>query len=104
MFGEMKKDSFDLERTMLGYFLRLSGITLATALLYVWLLSTRTQIIHNGLHHLVDRYGQLDLSIYQIGLRFIERQLVNAHSVRLSLWGTVDSNCQVTRRTSIEYT
>ncbi|MGQ9502725.1 MAG: hypothetical protein ACUVSB_11780 [Anaerolineae bacterium] len=37
MFGDMKKHSFDLERTMLRHADRLSRLTLAVAVLYVWL-------------------------------------------------------------------
>jgi len=85
MFGDLKKHGFDLERTMLRHFLRLSRLTLAVALLYVWLLSTGTKTIHNGLRHLVDRNDRRDLSIFQIGLRYVERLLVNALSVNLIL-------------------
>jgi hypothetical protein len=34
---------------------------------------------------LVDRTDRLDLSIFQIGLRFIERCLINALTFRVSL-------------------
>ena len=55
MFGDLKKHGFDLESTLLRYFLRLSRCRLAVALLYVWLMSVGTQTIHVGLRHLVDR-------------------------------------------------
>jgi len=71
MFGDMKKHGFDLECTMLRHFLRLSRLTLAVALLYVWLVSVGTQTIHAGKRHLVDRKERRDLSIFQIGLRYV---------------------------------
>lgn len=77
MFGDMKDHGFDLESTMLRHFQRLSRLTLAVALLYVWLVSTGTQTIRNGLRPMVDRNERRDLSIFQIGLRFIDRRLVN---------------------------
>ena len=80
MFGDMKKHGFDLENTMLHTFQRLSRLTLAVAFLYVWLISIGTRTIHAGLRHLVDRNDRRDLSIFQIGLRFIQRRLVNALS------------------------
>lgn len=83
MFGDMKRHGFDLESTMLRHFLRLSRLTLAVALLYVWLMSIGTQTVHAGLRHLVDRKDRRDLSIFQIGLRFIERRLTNGFSFRL---------------------
>lgn len=77
MFGDMKKHGFDLESTMLRHFLRLSRLTLAVALLYVWLISVGAQTIHAGKRHLVDRKERRDLSIFQIGLRYLERRFVN---------------------------
>ena len=85
MFGDMKRHGFDLDCTMLRHFLRLSRLTLAVVLLYVWLISAGTRTIHAGLRHLVDRSERRDLSIFQIGLRFIDRRLINAFSVLISL-------------------
>ena len=86
MFGDFKKHGFDLESTMLRHFLRLSRLTLAVALLYVWLISVGGRTIRNGLRHLVDRVDRRDLSIFQIGLRFIERKLTNAQPFRILLF------------------
>lgn len=85
MYGDFKKHGFDLERTMLRHFLRLSRLTLAVAVLYVWLVSVGTRTIRSGLRSLVDRTDRRDLSIFQIGLRFIERCLINALPLRISL-------------------
>ena len=85
MFGDFKKHGFDLERTKLCHFQRLSRLTLAVAILYVWLVSVGTQTIHAGDRHLVDRHDRRDLCIFQIGLRFIERCLTNALSIKIPL-------------------
>jgi hypothetical protein len=85
MFGDFKKHGFDLESTMLHHFLRLSRLTLAVALLYVWLISVGGRTIRDGLRHLVDRVDRRDLCIFQIGLRFIERSLTNALPFRIPL-------------------
>jgi hypothetical protein len=85
MHGDLKKHGFDLESTMLRHFLRLSRLTLAVACLYVWLISVGGRTIHQGLRHLVDRIDRRDLSIFQIGLRFIQRRLTNALSVSIPL-------------------
>jgi hypothetical protein len=76
MFGDFKKHGFDLETTMLRHAPRLSRLTLAVAFLYVWLLSVGSRTIRVGLRHLVDRKDRRDLSIFQIGLRFIDRKLL----------------------------
>jgi len=85
MHGDFKKHGFDLESTMLRDFLRLSRLTLAVVLLYVWLISVGSRTIHQGWRHLVDRHDRRDLSIFQIGLRFIQRRLTNALSVSIPL-------------------
>jgi hypothetical protein len=85
MFGDMKDHGFDLECSMLHSFLRLSRLTLAVAFLYVCLVSSGARTIHQGLRHLVDRKDRRDLSIFQIGLRFIDRRLVNSLPIHISL-------------------
>lgn len=85
MYGDFKKHGFDLEHTMLRHFLRLSRLTLAVAILYVWLVSVGTHTIRSGLRNLVDRNDRRDLSIFQIGLRLIERYLTNAVPFQIQL-------------------
>jgi len=85
MFGDLKGHGFDLERTMLRHAVRLSRLTLAVALLYVWSISIGTNTIRNGQREQVDRRDRRDISIFQIGLRFIERQLINTHPCPVNL-------------------
>jgi len=85
MFGDLKKHGFDLESTMLRHDARLSRLTLAVALLYVWSLTVGVKTIHRGLRALVDRKERGDLSIFQIGLRFNERCLINGLDFKISL-------------------
>jgi hypothetical protein len=85
MFGNLKRHGFDLEGTMLRHFSRLSRLTLAAAFLYVWLLSNGGKFVRAGLRHLVDRKDRRDLSLFQIGLRLLDRKLLNALPVSSSL-------------------
>lgn len=85
MFGDMKRHGFDLESTHLRHFIRLSRLTLLVVLLYIFLMSSGVQVIKNSLRYLVDRRERRDLSVFQIGLRFIQRQLVNSLRVSISL-------------------
>jgi len=85
LHGDIKKHGFDLESTMLQDFLKLSRLTLAVAFLYVWLISVGSVTIHAGLRRLVDRNERRDLSIFQIGSRFIQRRLTNDLSVQIPL-------------------
>jgi hypothetical protein len=85
MFGDFKKHGFDLESTMLRHAARLSRLTLAVAFLYVWLLSIGSRTIRSGLRHLVDRKDRRDLSLFQIGYRFIDRKLLRLLPVSVLL-------------------
>ncbi len=89
MFGDFKKHGFDLETTMLRHAPRLSRLTLAVSFLYAWLLSVGSRTIRAGLRHLVDRKDRRDLSLFQIGLRFIDRKLL--HSLPFSVLLSVRS-------------
>jgi hypothetical protein len=73
MHGDLNKHGFDLESTLLHDFEKLSRLTLAVALLYVWLITVGGRTIQDGLRHLVDRHDRRDLSIFQIGLRSVQR-------------------------------
>jgi hypothetical protein len=86
LHGDLKDHGFDLESTMLHDFMKLSRLTLAVAILYVWTISVGGRTIHEGLRHLVDRNDRRDLSIFQIGLRLIERRLTNDLSVQVPLF------------------
>lgn len=85
MFGDLKKHGFDLESTMLRTSEHLSRLTLVVAYLFDWLISAGAKIIRIGLRHRVDRKDRRDLSLFQIGWRFIDRQLLRLLSFPLSL-------------------
>lgn len=86
MFGDFKSNGFDLEHTRLHHFLRLSRLTLAVALLYVWLMSTGAKAIKNGDRPTVDRKDRRDLSVFQIGLRLVKRRLTNDLDIQISIF------------------
>ena len=77
MFGDLKGNGVDLESTHLRNILRLSRLTLATSLLYVWTLAVGSRAIKNGKRHLVDRRDRRDYSVSRIGRNMIERCLIN---------------------------
>lgn len=93
MFGDLKGHGFDLESTHLQHISRLSRLTLAVALLYVWVISVGTAVIKNGERPWVDRADRRDLSIFQIGLRWIERRLTNTGTIPMRLCPTC--NCKL---------
>jgi hypothetical protein len=75
MFGDMKGHGFDLEVTFLKHFMRLSRLTLAVCLIYLWLVATGEHVIATDQAHEVDRTDRRDLSIFRLGWDFIERRL-----------------------------
>ena len=77
MFADFKGHGFDLEASRLDHFVRLSRLTLAVALLYIWIVTFGSQTIKNGNRRLVDRADRRDLSIFRIGLDMLERCLAN---------------------------
>jgi hypothetical protein len=81
LFGDLKGKGFDLESTRLQHFMRLSRLTLVVAVLHLWFTSTGATVIKNGQRSWVDRNDRRDLSLFQIGLRWIKRRLVNQSSV-----------------------
>ena len=83
-FGDMKSNGFDLESTHLRHFLRLSRLTLAVVLLYVWLLAFGSQVIKSGQRYLVDRRDRRDHSIFRIGRNMAERRIKNGTKLQIS--------------------
>jgi hypothetical protein len=71
LFGDLKKHGFDLESSHLLSFLRLNRLTLAVAMLYVWLVSEGAHALANERAHLVDRSDRRDLSLFRLGLELI---------------------------------
>ena len=78
MFGDFKGHGFNLEDSHLRHTQRLSRLTLAVILLYVWLVAFGSRVIKNGLRSLVDRADRKDYSIFRIGYNMAERCLANA--------------------------
>ena len=83
-FGDLKSNGFDLESTHLRHFLRLSRLTLAVVLLYVWLVAFGSRVIKSGQRHLVDRRDRRDYSIFRIGRNMVERLIRNGSKLRIS--------------------
>lgn len=75
MFGDMKGHGFDLEKTRLRQPDRLNRLMLAVSLVYLWLVSVGEYVLKHGLATEIDRNDRRDLSIFRLGLDFIQRRL-----------------------------
>src|SRR5262249_50754582 len=75
MFGDLKKHGFDLESTHQRHVLRLSRLTLAVCLLFIWLVALGEFVLANNLCAQVDRTDRHDLSIFRLGWDFLDDYL-----------------------------
>src|SRR5215210_6293755 len=75
MFADFKGHGFDLESTQLRRFGRLSRLTLAVAMLYVWLVEHGAQVIKRGQRRLIDRSDRRDYSVFRLGCNMLDRRL-----------------------------
>ena len=71
MVGDLKGLGFDLENSHLRSFQRLNRLTLAVAMLYVWLVCEGAQALIAGRASQVDRHDRRDLSLFRIGVQLI---------------------------------
>lgn len=75
MFADFKGQGFDLESTRLRRFAKLSRLTLAVAMVYVWLLKYGAEVVKRGQRRLVDRSDRRDHSLFRLGLNMLDRCL-----------------------------
>lgn len=64
--GDLKANGLDLEQSALFYFLRLSRLTLAVVLLYVWVFALGTDAVKQDLQAEVDRSNRRGLSLFRL--------------------------------------
>jgi len=74
MFGDLKGHGFDLELSRLSTPDRLSRLTLAVCILYVWLVTLGEHALKMGFNTEVDRTDRQDLSIFRLGWDWLERR------------------------------
>lgn len=75
MFADFKGQGFDLESTHLRHFGKLSRLTLAVSMLYVWLVVYGAEVIKRGRRCLVDRRDRRDHSLFRLGYNMLDRCL-----------------------------
>lgn len=78
MFADFKGHGFDLESTQLRRFGKLSRLTLAVAMLYVWLVEHGAHVIKRGQKRMVDRSDRRDHSVFRLGCNMLDRRLAQA--------------------------
>lgn len=95
LFGDLKKHGFDLESSHMQSFLHLSRLTLAVALLYVWLVTEGAQALIQGRSTQVDRSNRRDLSLFRIGLELVEQALCWGDTFRVEFRPILTHHCSL---------
>lgn len=75
MFRDFKEQGFRLEKTRLMEKERVSRLVLCVCLAYVWMVRLGVQIAGSSLQRQVDRRRKAQLSLFQMGLRYLKRML-----------------------------
>ncbi len=75
LFGDLKRHGFDLESSHLRSFRPLHTLTLAVALLYVWLVTEGTHALVQGRTAHIDRSNRRDLSLFRLGIELVDSAL-----------------------------
>jgi hypothetical protein len=97
MFADFKGHGFDLQSTRLRRFGKLSRLTLAVAMLYVWLVENGVQAIKRGQRRLVDRSDRRDYSLFRLGCNMLDRCLAQVTEPFTRLYG-IRVNASITLR------
>ena len=75
LFSDYKSRGFNLHKSHLSDPERLNRLMMAASLAYIWLVYLGEYAIEKGWHKLIDRTERRDLSLFQLGIRMLERLL-----------------------------
>ena len=70
-FSDQKSRGFNLNKSRLSDPKRLSRLMIAACLAYIWIVFLGVQAISKGLNTFIHRTNRCDLSLFQLGLRFL---------------------------------
>jgi hypothetical protein len=74
-FSDQKSRGFELSKSHLSDPLRLSRLLMATCLAYIWLVCLGVRVVMRGKLRRIHRTNRCDLSLFQIGLLWLEHCL-----------------------------
>jgi hypothetical protein len=85
LFRDWQEGRFHLHQTRLYAPERLARLVLGLSLVYVWLIAVASYVVKRGWRRRVDRTDRRDRSYLAIGLRWIQRCLLNQSSLPLHM-------------------
>lgn len=71
-FSDQKGRGFNLHKSHLSDPARLSRLLIATCLAYIWIVYLGELALKNGCSAIIHRTDRLDLSLFKLGLRYLE--------------------------------
>jgi hypothetical protein len=74
-FSDQKSRGFHLHKSHLNQPKRLSRLMMASCLAYIWIIYLGACVIHTPWQKCIHRADRCDLSLFQLGLRYLERLL-----------------------------
>ncbi len=74
-FSDQKSRGFHLHKSHLNKPKRLSRLMMASCLAYIWIIYLGACVIHTPWQKRIHRADRCDLSLFQLGLRYLERLL-----------------------------
>ena len=92
LFGDLKRHGVDLESTHLHHMDRLTRLTFAVCLLYLWLVWLGVRTIKAGWRAWLDRHDRRDLSLARLGADLMERCLALGCSPPIPITGLVSGS------------
>lgn len=80
-FSDQKSRGFGLHKSHLHDPVRMARLLIATCLAYIWIIYLGTYCLQHQAHKLIHRTHRCDLSLFQLGLDFLDYLLNEAHSI-----------------------
>ena len=74
-FSDQKSRGFNLHKSHLNQPKRLCRLMMASCLAYIWIIYLGACVIHTPWQKCIHRADRCDLSLFQLGLRYLERLL-----------------------------
>ncbi len=83
-FSDQKSRGFNLHKSHISDPLRLSRLMIATCLAYIWIIYLGEVCMDGGYIKIIHRTHRCDLSLFQLGFRFIEYLLNKGMKIPVS--------------------
>jgi len=90
-FSDQKSRGFYLNKSHLSDPLRLSRLMIAACLAYIWIVFLGALALSKGLHTFIHRTNRCDLSLFQLGLRFLNYLLNYELSIPVQFYQPVEA-------------